>query len=148
MKEIAYGVVREYPLPPLNKFWGEIAVRTGNQCLDSMGHNNGGAIETYYCHKQGGNQLFRLNTSTQLMQYDQCLFKDYGGVLKLAHCTKGDKTGWVYEPETGLLSFGEKKRGANCVQLENKNGVGKVKLVTCDANDPLQQFNINKIEST
>ena len=57
MDEIAYGVVEEYPLPPLNKFWGEIQGDQGNQCLDSMGHTQGGSVETYYCHRQGGNQV-------------------------------------------------------------------------------------------
>ena len=57
MDEIAYGVVAEYPLPPLNKFWGEIQSDGGNQCLDSMGHTQGGSVETYYCHRQGGNQV-------------------------------------------------------------------------------------------
>jgi len=113
-----------------------------------MGHTNGGAIETYYCHKQGGNQMFRLNTATQLMQYDQCLFKDYGGVLKLTHCVKGDKTGWEFDQTTGLLTYGEKKKGASCVEIDNKNGVSKAKFATCDPNKPEQQFNINKIEST
>jgi polypeptide N-acetylgalactosaminyltransferase len=74
----------------MNKVWGEIKVRSGNQCLDSMGHTMGGAVETYYCHQQGGNQLFRLNTASQLMQYDQCLFKDsHTGLCKLNHCGSG-----------------------------------------------------------
>ena len=57
MDEIAYGVVREYPLPPLNQYWGELKSAKGNQCLDSMGHTQGGTVETYYCHQQGGNQV-------------------------------------------------------------------------------------------
>jgi len=107
--EIGYGVALEYPTPPLNKFWGEIRARQGNQCLDSMGHTNGGSVETYYCHKQGGNQLFRLNEGLQLMQYDQCLFMS-GSYLKLSHCSAGDKAGWDYDPKTGMISYGEKKK--------------------------------------
>jgi hypothetical protein len=77
-----------------------------------MGHTNGGSVETYYCHKQGGNQLFRLNEGLQLMQYDQCLFMS-GSQLKLSHCSAGDKAGWDYDPKTGLISFGEKKKREN-----------------------------------
>ena len=62
MDEIAYGVVREYPLPPLNQYWGELKSAKGNQCLDSMGHTQGGTVETYYCHQQGGNQVCHCHT--------------------------------------------------------------------------------------
>lgn len=147
MKEIGYGVIEEYPLPPLNKYWGEIHTRGGNQCLDSMGHTNkGGAVETYYCHRQGGNQLFRLNEGKQLMQYDQCLYSS-GSAVNLNHCAAGQKAGWSWDPETGLVSFGENKKSINCLTLEKKTSIGKLTFVPCDASDPLQQFDFNEIHS-
>lgn len=146
MKEIGYGVAVEYPTPPLNKFWGEVRARQGNQCLDSMGHTNGGSVETYYCHKQGGNQLFRLNEGLQLMQYDQCLFMS-GSQLKLSHCSAGDKAGWDYDPKTGLISYGEKKKQRFCISLTSKTAISKVKFVECDANDENQLFDFNEIHS-
>ena len=60
MEEIAYGVVAEYPLPPLNKFSGQIQAASGggNQCLDSMGHTQGGSVVTNYCRRRrAGNQV-------------------------------------------------------------------------------------------
>ena len=160
-KEIGYGVAEEYPTPPLNKFWGELRARQGNQCLDSMGHTNGGSVETYYCHKQGGNQLFRLNEGLQLMQYDQCLFMS-ASQLKLSHCNAGDKAGWDYDPKSGLVSYGEKKKRKNrllkttnndlflerfCISLTSKTAISKVKFVECDANDDNQLFDFNEIHS-
>ena len=101
-----------------------------------------------FCHKQGGNQLFRLNTGAQLMQYDQCLYKDYSGLVKLTHCSTNEKAGWEYDPATKQLSYGEKKKDRQCLQLESKNGQGKSKFAPCDPSQPLQKFDFNKIEST
>ena len=76
MDEIAYGVVREYPLPPLNQYWGELKSAKGNQCLDSMGHTQGGSVETYYCHQQGGNQV-RISFSDLLFGTFQAMYMKY-----------------------------------------------------------------------
>jgi len=148
MDEIAYGVVEEYPLPPLNKFWGEIQGDQGNQCLDSMGHTQGGSVETYYCHRQGGNQLFRLNDANQLMQYDQCLYEQSSGEVHLRHCGAGEYGYWTYEPGSKQLIYSVTKKGAKCVEMGAKNKITKIHLAPCDASNPLQKLLFNEIHST
>ncbi|XP_077381786.1 N-acetylgalactosaminyltransferase 7 isoform X3 [Festucalex cinctus] len=56
MEEIAYDIPLHYPLPPKNVEWGEIRGFETSYCIDSMGHTNGGNVETGPCHRMGGNQ--------------------------------------------------------------------------------------------
>lgn len=70
-----------------------------NDCLDSMGHKNGnGAIEYGYCHRMGGNQLFRLSEEDQLAQYDQCITIRRGsGKVTLVHCDTTEYKEWKHD---------------------------------------------------
>ncbi|XP_077381785.1 N-acetylgalactosaminyltransferase 7 isoform X2 [Festucalex cinctus] len=97
MEEIAYDIPLHYPLPPKNVEWGEIRGFETSYCIDSMGHTNGGNVETGPCHRMGGNQLFRINEANQLMQYDQCLTKggDNSAVI-ITHCDQHHYTEWRY----------------------------------------------------
>ena len=59
-----------------------------------MGHKNGaGAIETGYCHRMGGNQLFRLSEANQLAQYDQCVTVQ-DGMVTVVHCDTFQNKEW------------------------------------------------------
>ncbi|XP_077426448.1 N-acetylgalactosaminyltransferase 7 isoform X3 [Vanacampus margaritifer] len=97
MEEIAYDIPLHYPLPPKNVEWGEIRGFETSYCIDSMGHTNGGNVETGPCHRMGGNQLFRINEANQLMQYDQCLTRggDNSAVI-ITHCDQNHYTEWRY----------------------------------------------------
>ncbi|XP_068506843.1 N-acetylgalactosaminyltransferase 7 isoform X15 [Syngnathus scovelli] len=97
MEEIAYDIPLHYPLPAKNIEWGEIRGFETGYCIDSMGHTNGGNIETGPCHRMGGNQLFRINEANQLMQYDQCLTRggDNSAVI-ITHCDQNQYTEWRY----------------------------------------------------
>ncbi|XP_077574242.1 N-acetylgalactosaminyltransferase 7 isoform X1 [Stigmatopora nigra] len=97
MEEIAYDVPLHYPLPAKNVEWGEIRGFETSYCIDSMGHMNGGNVETGPCHRMGGNQLFRINEANQLMQYDQCLTRgsDNSAVI-ITHCDQNQYREWRY----------------------------------------------------
>ncbi|XP_072239769.1 N-acetylgalactosaminyltransferase 7 isoform X2 [Leuresthes tenuis] len=96
MEEIAYDIPLHYPLPPKNVEWGEIRGFETSYCIDSMGHTNGGSVETGPCHRMGGNQLFRINEANQLMQYDQCLTRGDSSAVIITHCDQKQYTEWKY----------------------------------------------------
>ena len=112
MKEVAYDIPESFPLPPLNLFWGELRSKGGTMCLDSMGKKGGnGESGQYWCHKQGGNQLWRLTEGYQLAQYDQCLSvmgrghtAQPGSKLGLFNCGLKDFMDWEWIPVSWLVS--------------------------------------------
>ena len=72
----------------------QIRAYDSQQCLDSMGHKNGdGALEVGYCHRMGGNQLFRLSEAHQLTQYDQCVTIQ-NGIVTVVHCDSSQYKEW------------------------------------------------------
>ncbi|XP_006825773.1 N-acetylgalactosaminyltransferase 7-like [Saccoglossus kowalevskii] len=74
METIAYDILKWYPLPPTNLFWGEIhPVDSPNLCLDTMGNNEGGGVGLTHCHGLGGNQMFRLTSVKDLRVADLCV---------------------------------------------------------------------------
>nr|XP_002128971.1 N-acetylgalactosaminyltransferase 7-like isoform X1 [Ciona intestinalis] len=142
MENIAYDIVEHYPLPPKNKEWGEVRGVDTNQCLDSMGHKNGdGALESGYCHRMGGNQLFRLSEANQLAQYDQCVTIQRG-VVTVMHCDTTQFREWDHD----LINKSVRHTtSGKC--LERGELVHKVFLALCDANKPTQRWEINQIQS-
>jgi hypothetical protein len=45
------------------------------------------------------------------------------------------------------LIYAEKKKSGMCLEVENRNGVGKAHFAPCDPKNEMQKFKINKIES-
>lgn len=109
MKEIAYGITEQFDWPPELLFWGEIRGKGSNMCIDSMGHKDSdGPAETFYCHKQGGNQLFRLNEAGQIAQNLQCLYPSHDRQkLDIYHCRKvNDKSNdFKFNQSTGHITW-------------------------------------------
>ncbi|XP_077381787.1 N-acetylgalactosaminyltransferase 7 isoform X4 [Festucalex cinctus] len=141
MEEIAYDIPLHYPLPPKNVEWGEIRGFETSYCIDSMGHTNGGNVETGPCHRMGGNQLFRINEANQLMQYDQCLTKggDNSAVI-ITHCDQHHYTEWRYFKN--LHRFTHVPTG-KC--LDRSDLLHKVFVSDCDTSKTTQQWEMNNI---
>nr|CAB3248253.1 N-acetylgalactosaminyltransferase 7-like [Phallusia mammillata] len=143
MDNIAYDIKESFPLPPKNKEWGEIRGVDTQQCLDSMGHKNGnGALETGYCHRMGGNQLFRLSEANQLAQYDQCV-TIRNGKITVVHCDTTENREWNHNLADKSI---EHTITGKC--LERGELVHNVFLADCDTKKKGQRWEINKIKST
>ncbi|CAK8683668.1 unnamed protein product [Clavelina lepadiformis] len=143
MENIAYDITDHYPLPPRNKEWGEIRALDTNQCLDSMGHKNGeGPLETGYCHRMGGNQLFRLSEANQLAQYDQCVTIQRS-IVTVMHCDISQYKEWNHRHEDHSIRH---ITTGKC--LERGELVHNVFLATCDPTQATQKWEINKVQST
>ncbi|XP_068607244.1 N-acetylgalactosaminyltransferase 7 [Brachionichthys hirsutus] len=141
MEEIAYDIETHYPLPPKNVDWGEIRGFETSYCIDSMGHTNGGNVETGPCHRMGGNQLFRINEANQLMQYDQCLTSgsDNSAVI-ITHCDHNQNTEWKYFKD--LHRFHHVPTG-KC--LDRSDLLHKVFISDCDTSKTTQKWEMNNI---
>nr|XP_057938921.1 N-acetylgalactosaminyltransferase 7 isoform X1 [Doryrhamphus excisus] len=141
MEEIAYDIPQHYPLPPKNVEWGEIRGLDTTYCIDSMGHTNGGNVETGPCHRMGGNQLFRINEANQLMQYDQCLTKgaDNSAVI-ITHCDNKQYAEWKYYKD--LHRFTHVATG-KC--LDRSDLLHKVFISDCDTSKTTQRWEMNNI---
>ncbi|XP_042341698.1 N-acetylgalactosaminyltransferase 7 isoform X1 [Plectropomus leopardus] len=141
MEEIAYDIPMHYPLPPKNVEWGEIRGFETSYCIDSMGHTNGGNVEIGPCHRMGGNQLFRINEASQLMQYDQCLTRgsDNSAVI-ITHCDQNQHTEWKYFKS--LHRFTHVPTG-KC--LDRSDLLHKVFISDCDTSKTTQKWEMNNI---
>ncbi|XP_018594243.1 N-acetylgalactosaminyltransferase 7-like isoform X1 [Scleropages formosus] len=141
MEEIAYDIPSHYPLPPKNVDWGEIRGYETSYCIDSMGHTNGGNVEMGPCHRMGGNQLFRINEASQLMQYDQCLTRgpDDSSVI-ITHCNLNEYREWKYFKD--LNRFTHIPTG-KC--LDRSDVLHKVFVTDCDKSKSTQKWEMNNI---
>ncbi|XP_023670475.1 N-acetylgalactosaminyltransferase 7-like isoform X1 [Paramormyrops kingsleyae] len=141
MEEIAYDIPTHYPLPPRNVDWGEVRGYETNYCIDSMGHTNGGNVETGPCHRMGGNQLFRINEASQLMQYDQCLTKGAdGSSVIITHCNLNEYTEWKYFKDLNRFTY---IPTGKC--LDRSDLLHKVFIADCDRSKNSQKWEMNNI---
>ncbi|XP_061534662.1 N-acetylgalactosaminyltransferase 7 isoform X2 [Phycodurus eques] len=149
MEEIAYDIPLHYPLPPKNVEWGEIRGFETSYCIDSMGHTNGGNVETGPCHRMGGNQLFRVNEANQLMQYDQCLTRgrDNSSVI-ITHCDQNQYIEWRYFKCLFPLCFQDLHRFTHVPTgkcLDRSDILHKVFVSDCDTSKTTQRWEMNNI---
>lgn len=145
MENIAYDIPKHYPLPAKNKEWGEVRAIGTDHCLDSMGHKNGdGILEYYFCHRMGGNQLFRLSESNQLAQYDQCVTTQsrFSGKITLVHCDTTQHQEWQHDEAKKSIYH---KPTGKC--LDRGDSVHTIFLSECDPFKTTQQWEINKVGS-
>ncbi|XP_039264523.2 N-acetylgalactosaminyltransferase 7-like [Styela clava] len=141
IENIAYDIPEHYPLPAKNKEWGEIRAIGTKECLDSMGHKNGdGAVEHGYCHRMGGNQLFRLSDANQLAQYDQCVTSKRG-MITLVHCDTTEYKEWDHDEENKAIRH---TPSGKC--LDRGELVHTVFLSPCNGSKT-QQWEINQVGS-
>lgn len=140
MENIAYDIIDHYPLPPKNILWGEIRGLGTNKCMDSMGHkNSNGPFQMGYCHRMGGNQLFRLNEANQLSQYDQCV-TFMSNMITQTHCDMKTYREWNYDQVKKAFIH---TTSGKC--LERGNLTQKIFLSTCLDNKETQKWEINKV---
>ncbi|CAB3398994.1 unnamed protein product [Caenorhabditis bovis] len=134
MENVAYDVLKSYPLLPPNRVWGEARNPTTGQCLDRMG-GIPGPLGSSGCHGFGGNQLLRINVNGQMAQGEWCLTAS-GNKITANHCTKGTVNGnWKYDEVTKHIVHLIKKQ---CITI---NGSGQeVFLSPCSADNELQEF--------
>jgi polypeptide N-acetylgalactosaminyltransferase len=77
LDNVAYEMADAYPLPPANVVWGEMRNEQFNEsCADTLGSSFGRAFGVSGCHKQGGNQLFRLNFEGEWSSNEHCAISE------------------------------------------------------------------------
>ncbi|OQV13238.1 N-acetylgalactosaminyltransferase 7 [Hypsibius exemplaris] len=142
MENIAYDVVKEYPLLPPNKHFGELRnVGEKNvKCFDTFGRSNPSKIGVSGCHGWGGNQFFRLNTEGQLGFGERCVDVDGNNQLLFQNCPKARVDGpWELESDTHL--FKHKKKNL-CAERTDKD---ELWLRPCDATKKEQAWEFKEI---
>ncbi|CAI4223359.1 unnamed protein product [Auanema sp. JU1783] len=133
MDNVAYDVLKSYPLLPDNKVWGEARNPHTGYCLDRMG-GIPGPLGATGCHGYGGNQLLRLNMDGQLSQGEWCLSPHSGGV-QANHCQKGSVSGpWMYDDNTSQIMT----KARQCLTIKPRTH--DIKLERCDAESLFQKF--------
>ncbi len=86
-----------------NQLSGAIRNLGAGLCLDTLGSTPlYGEIGLYWCHHDGGNQLFRLNGDGELSNRELCVDRQ-GYIIKLATCNDNRKGPWLYSKEIQLL---------------------------------------------
>ena len=137
MEEIAYDLVKKFPLPPKNKVWGEAANLKNNVCLDVRGAGFGQPIGVSGCHHGMGNQLFRLNVEGELSSGEHCFISDKN-IVKKKFCL--DYQGvwnpvgeWKYDTETKQVISNKEK---TCLSTNGRD----LTLETCEGSNENQKW--------
>ncbi|CAJ0582211.1 unnamed protein product, partial [Mesorhabditis spiculigera] len=137
MKNVAYDVVKSYPILPKNHVWGEAKNIATGKCLDTMGRAIPGTVGATPCHGYGGNQLVRLNTEGQMCQGEWCITTT-GTSLKTGHCRKGSVDGqFRYDEITQQIIY---KRGSTCLTADRQQGSSELMLKRCDKDNVYQKW--------
>jgi len=142
MKEIAYGITEQFDWPPELLAWGEIRGIGTNLCIDSMGHKDrDGNAQTWYCHKQGGNQLWRLNDANQIAQNLQCLYPTSAkDKLDIMHCKRVDSPDNDFKlQQNGQLTYKD-----GCLTRKSNTEPGDLEIKPCEPDSDLQTWEVNE----
>ena len=106
-------------------------------CLDSMGKSSGSDAGVSGCHGLGGNQVFAVTRSKQIMSDDQCLdAAGAGAVVKLVKChgRRGNQA-WSQPRDTGHIVH---VVTGQCVSVRTREDKHVLQLDTCDDRDTSQ----------
>lgn len=129
MENVAYEVYERFPKLPPNKAWGEVKLKKGTSCMDTMGQAvGGGAIGLSYCHHFGGSQLFRINTKGQIGVGERCIESPNGNTLHVAYCDVQPVGPWDYDEGSGVIKNTHHNK---CLDGTN----GKLTLMPCNGGD-------------
>ncbi|XP_064600145.1 N-acetylgalactosaminyltransferase 7-like [Liolophura sinensis] len=140
MDNIAYEVYDRFPPPPANLAWGEIKLKGGSKCWDTLGQGvGGGSIGTSVCHHYGGNQLFRLNVKGQFAVGERCLLQRGGDTISVHVCDAEPTGPWDFNKKTGQIQETKLNR---CAEVDDTN---HLRLKICNEDEPNQQWEINPI---
>ena len=100
------NIYPEGPLPLRFHSLGYVKTVAGESCLDTGGEKAGVEPKIFRCHNQGGNQLFSLGISGQLMNDGMCVDGD-GERVRLQSCSPADSANdrqrWRYNTDTQQL---------------------------------------------
>lgn len=143
MKNVAYDVLKNFPLLPRNLFWGEIRHDASGQCIDAMGAHPPSTAALSSCHGTGGNQIFRLNAEGQLGLGERCMDASSRS-MEVVYCALGTVDGpWEYSVDTKSLYH---KKHRLCLTY-SKRGY-KVHLAKCDDSDTNQHWTFHEIQGS
>lgn len=141
MKNVAYDVLKNFPLLPRNLFWGEIRHDSTGQCLDAMGAHPPSTAALSSCHGTGGNQVFRLNAEGQLGLGERCMDATSDS-MEVVYCSLGTVDGpWEYSVDTRHLYH---KNHKQCLSYSERNY--RVRLESCDDSNLKQQWTFHEIQ--
>lgn len=146
MEEIAYGITDMYDAPNELLAWGEIRGKGSNICVDSMGHkDNDGPAEAWYCHKQGGNQLFRIHAGGFIAQNLQCIYPaSDNSKMNIHQCEKvnSPSNAWKFNLDTdGTFQY----KGKCLTRPKDKDKpVGPLTIEDCRPGDEYQLWEVNE----
>jgi len=142
MKNIAYDVVKKFPLPPKNKVWGEVVNSYHKKCMDTNGASFGQPIGVAGCHHHGGSQMFRLNEMGEISAGEHCFVSDKD-IVKNTFCLNyqgiwnpiGE---WDYDEKTKLIKSNKEK---TCISTDGSS----LFLDECDESNKSQLWTFNEI---
>ncbi|XP_075555018.1 N-acetylgalactosaminyltransferase 7 isoform X2 [Dermacentor variabilis] len=143
MKNVAYDVLKNFPLLPRNLYWGEIRHDATGQCLDAMGAHPPSTAALSACHGTGGNQVFRLNAEGQLGLGERCMDANTNS-MDVVYCSLGTVDGpWEYSVDTQHLYHKTHKK---CLSYSKRSY--KVHLEKCDDSSLNQQWTFREIQDS
>ncbi|XP_078000822.1 N-acetylgalactosaminyltransferase 7-like [Glandiceps talaboti] len=143
LENIAYDVIKWYPPPPVNQYWGEIRpFDSKSSCLDTLGSRGEGSnMGLADCHNYGGNQLFRLTSWHDLRVNDMCVSGKNAKPL-LYKCNGKNKAkitkDWHFNEVTKQLFVVSTKQ---CLDYRGTTVV----LTRCDSSKGTQQWDFVEI---
>jgi len=137
MENVAYDLLRKFPLPPKNKVWGQCSNEKYHVCLDVRGADFGQPIGVSGCHGFMGNQLYRLNTEGELSNSEHCFVSDKN-IVKKKFCL--DYQGiwnpvgeWDYNTESKQMKSNKENK---CLSTDGNN----LTLETCETGNENQKW--------
>lgn len=143
MKNVAYDVLKNFPLLPRNLYWGEIRHDASGQCIDAMGAHPPSTAALSSCHGTGGNQIFRLNAEGQLGLGERCMDASSKS-MEVVYCALGTVDGpWEYSVDTKSLYH---KKHQQCLTYGKRGN--KVHLAKCDDSDTNQHWTFHEIQGS
>ncbi|XP_055328454.1 N-acetylgalactosaminyltransferase 7-like [Paramacrobiotus metropolitanus] len=141
MENIAYDVVKDFPLLPANRFFGELrSVGDSPKCFDTFGRNVPTKLGVSGCHGWGGNQFFRFNAEGQLGFGERCIDADHTNRVVMKDCPKGRVDGpWDLDANTHLFKHKTKNL---CAEMNDKS---ELWVRDCDSTKKEQLWEFKEI---
>ncbi|KAL0267144.1 UNVERIFIED_CONTAM: hypothetical protein PYX00_009494 [Menopon gallinae] len=140
MENVAPDLLKKFPVPPPNLYWGELHNSATQKCMDTMGHGPPATMGVSHCHGLGNNQLVRLNSKGQMSIGERCVDGGRDGI-KLVFCRLGTVEGpWQYNENTKLLLH---TKYQTCMALHPQTS--QLSLMPCDPGSVFQQWVFKQI---
>lgn len=137
MENVAYDMVKKFPIPPKNKVWGEVINDNNNVCFDTLGSQFGQPIGVGGCHHYGGSQQFRLNVQGELSAGEHC-FKSDRNIIKNQFCLNYEgvwkpEGEWEYDEGKKMIKSNKEKK---CITTDGRS----LSLDECDESNANQHW--------